>query len=532
MISRNPYSNCMNSRLYYYDFLSEETRGGIPESALEHMTQCLNCQDEIDRLKALFERVDERIASDQSRKDSAISTLLRLHFAYVGEPVRCSTVKPFLASLADPVLQIRIPTPITMHLDECRACRDGLLELRNLHLTHKQLCRLGRLLGDEPTEDAVSCSQARAAIGAVVSMAFRDTDAEILKHLCTCPDCRKQLYLHREEVRRELPQNRVAQNELPCESVLPTDIYDYCLPYGIDPADDQFVEFRESITSHLRSCPTCLGKMQGLYNTVYGIAERSDSGVVACFTFQQQIDVQVPDQEELTDAGHTKALHLRRYIKPAIAAAAVILIGFALLLSTPAAKAVDLGQIYEALEKVRNVCISQFVPDKAEPTQKIWSSKTLNIKMFETDGQFVLWDFANSVKKIKPLDGSTIQIDSLSGDIVAKGKKSLEGSFGLLPFPDISAAPKDRQWNRVADEDIEDSIPGTEVYDLTWKTTEGMVTEYRRWRVFIDTQTNLPKKTMWYKKTPIDDEYALYSIEEVAYPRDSEVKAFIQNTFD
>jgi hypothetical protein len=251
----------MNSRLYYYDFLSEETRGGIPESALEHMTQCLNCQDEIDRLKALFERVDERIASEQSRKDSAISTLLRLHFAYVGEPVRCSTVKPFLASLADPVLQIRIPTPITMHLDECRACRDDLLELRNLHLTHKQLCRLGRLLGDEPTEDAVSCSQARATIGAVVSMAFCDTDAEILKHLCTCPDCRRQLYLHREEVRRELPHNRMAQNELPCESVLATDIYDYCLPYGIDPADDQYVEFRESLTSHLRGCPTCLGEM-------------------------------------------------------------------------------------------------------------------------------------------------------------------------------------------------------------------------------------------------------------------------------
>jgi hypothetical protein len=522
----------MNSRLYYYDFLSEETRGGIPENALEHMTQCLNCQDEMDRLKALFERVDERIASDQSRKDSAISTLLRLHFAYVGEPVSCSTVKPFLASLADPVLQIRIPTPITMHLDECRACRDDLLELRDLCLTHKQLCRLGRLLGDEPAEDAVNCSQARAAIPTVMSMAFRDTDAEILKHLCTCPDCRKQLYLHREEVRLELPHNEMAQNELPCESVSATDIYDYCLPYGIDPADDQFVEFRESLTSHLRSCPTCLEKMQGLYNTVYGIAERSDSGVVACFTFQQQVDVQVPDQTELTDAGHTKALHLKRYIKPAIAAAAVILIGFALLLSTPAAKAVDLGQVYEALEKVTNVCISRFVPYKAEPTQKVWSSKTLNIKMFETDEQFVLWDFAEGIKRTKPSNASAVQSEPLPLDVVTEGKESLGRSLGLLPFSNVNEALEGTQWNRAGDQDIEAPIPDTEVYDLTWKTTDGMVTEYHRWRVFIDTQRNLPKKTMWYEKTPIDDEYTLYSIEEVAYPHDSEIKAVIQNTFD
>jgi hypothetical protein len=240
----------------------------------------------------------------------------------------------------------------------------------------------------------------------------------------------------------------------------------------------------------------------------------------------------VPDQAELTDAGHAKALNLRRYIKPAIAAAAVIMIGFALLFSTPAAKAVDLGQIYEALEKVRNVCISRFVPDKAERIQQRWVSRAFACRLTWNNKRFVLWDFANSVKTIKPLDGSTIQADTLSADVVAKGKKSLEGSFGLLPFPDISAVPKDSQWNRVGNEDMEAPIPHTEVYDLTWKMTKGMVTEYYRWRVFIDAQTNLPKKTKWYYKTAPEEEYTLESIEIITFPTDSEIEAVIQSTFD
>jgi hypothetical protein len=128
----------MNARLYYYDFLSERTRRVIPESALAHITQCLDCKVEIDRLEMMLLHVDRGVESEQRRKDSAISTLLKLHFAFIGEPVKCSTVRPFLASMADPVLKIRVPTPISMHIDKCRACSGDLLTLRDLHLTHKQ----------------------------------------------------------------------------------------------------------------------------------------------------------------------------------------------------------------------------------------------------------------------------------------------------------------------------------------------------------------------------------------------------------
>ena len=557
MISPNFDSNCVNARLYYYDFLSEEAKGNIPESALEHITQCQHCRNEINRLEVLLADTD----IEQSQQNSAISTILRLHFAYIGRSVTCSTVKPFLPGLAVPALEITIPTPITTHLDNCQACSDDLLTLRDLGFTQKQLYRLGQLFAEKPAEDTVSCSQAQAAILAVVSMVFRETNAEVLKHLCTCPDCRKLLYQYRETVRTELLHNKVAQKEFPCEAVPATDIFDYCFPYGIDPANDQYAKFRESLTSDLRSCPTCLAKMQQLHNTVYSIAERLDSGIVTCYEINAPaekpeisdlddlyadwpIKVQVLDKSKSTPVApaepvvfpqrlkqRVSALNLKQFIRPVAAAAAVILIAFALFFSTPAAKAIDLSQIYEALKKIRNVCISRFRAGATEPWQKLWVSRSLNCNILINKRQSILIDISDKIKKVKDSSTEELKESPLSEDTVTKTNRLMESAFGLLPFPDILEAPKDAQWNRVDNKDIETPVPGTEVYDLTW-TKKVPNTEFWKWRVFVDTATNLPKRTEWYKKTSIENEYTLWSIEAVAYPTDNEIKTVIRSTFD
>ena len=558
MISVNPNSNCTEARLYYYDFLSEESKGNIPQSTLGHIAECRHCQDEINRLEALLAQADKDI--EQSRRSSAIIDILKLHFACIGKSITCCNVKPFLPSLAIPALQINIPTPITAHLDNCRACSDDLLILGNLGLTEKQLYRLGQLLADKPTEEPVSCSQARTAIPAVASMAFQETTAEILKHLCICPDCRKLLYQHRETICTELLHNKMPQKGFPCEAVSATDIYDYCFPYGIDPANDQYAKFREALTSHLRNCPTCLAKMQQLHTTVCNIADRPDSGVVTRYELESMakkpefsdindlyadwpIKVQVLDKSKPAPQvpnepvpfpqrlkQKVSALNLKQFVKP-IAAAAIILIGILILFSVPAAKAVDLSQIYKALEKVKNVCISRFVPDKAEPIQQKWVSRTLNVSVQKSKKQAVLFDLQNRIRKIKNLSTDSIQESPISGDFLIKVEKYITGSFGLVPFSDITVAPKGAQWNHVGDEDVEVPIPGTEVYDLTW-AKKVPNTEFWKWRVFVDTTTHLPKRTEWHKKTPIENEYALWSIEVVAYPTDNEIKTVIQSTFD
>lgn len=556
MISHNPDINCTNARLYYYDFLSKETRAGIPEGALQHIKQCRNCQTEMDSLKDLLVQAGERFESEQSDKDSAISTLLRLHFEYIGEPVKCDTVKPFLASLADPVLQIRIPTPITTHLDKCQSCRDDLMILQDLHFPHKYLCRLGQLLADKPTEDYLSCSQARAAIPAVVSMAFHETDAEILKHLCTCPNCRKQLYLHRESVRKELLLNGAFQNGFPCESVSATDIYDYCLPYGIDPADDQYVEFRESLTSHLRRCPKCLAKMQELHSTISNIAERAESEVITIYNIDESVKTKSPSESEpyagfpisSEMAGAEDNLHIEQpktinltarlkqkaqelNVKPLLKAglvAAAIVIGLALLLNAPAAKAVTIEQLCKAVMNVKNVYIATFT-DKTELTQERWVSRSSNIYMTKTGEESVLLDLVTNNMSVKDLSTSSVDISELPNETATQTKNMMAGLLGLVPLDELVLFPDDIGWNRVGNDDLDSITKAIEIYELTWiKRTSAGNTVFNKWRFFVDPKTYLPRKTESYTKRIGDSKYTLRSAMEVKYLSDSEMEDVIK----
>ena len=558
MISHNPDINCTNARLYYYDFLSKETRGGIPEGALQHMTQCLNCHTEIDRLKDFFVKADEKFDGEQSRKDSAISTLLKLHFEYIGEPVKCDTVKPFLASLADPVLQIRIPTPITTHLDKCQSCRDDLLILLDLHLPYKNLCRLGQILAEKPIEDDLICSQAQAAIPAVVSLTFHETNAEILKHLCTCPNCRKELYLHRKKVRKELLHDVALQGGFPCESVTATDIYDYCLPYGIDPVDDEYTGFREPLTSHLRGCPTCLAKMQELHLTIYNIAERAESDVVTIYNIGESaetqspdvsepyvgfpINVEIQDSEDKVDAERpartldfvatmkkkASALNLKPLFKAGLATAAVIAIGLALLFNAPAAKAVTIEQICRAIENARNVCITTFNSGKTEPEQTIWVSRSSNIYMTKTGKETVLLDLANKVRKVKRSDTVSVEPSPLPAEIITGMENMLTGSLGLIPPIALSLIPEDAEWNRVPSNELK-AVSDTAIYELIWieKSLAGNKV-FNKWQVSVDPKTCLLKKTESYTKKVGDSEYTLRSAMVVKYLSDAEIEAVVQ----
>jgi hypothetical protein len=534
--------------LYYYDFLAEETRAGIPEGTAQHIKQCRNCQTEMDSLKDLLVKMDQRSESEQSRKDSAISTLLGLHFEYIGEPVSCDTLKPFLASLADPVLQIRIPTPITRHLDKCKACGEDLQMLLDLRLPHNILCRLGQLLADKSIEDEFSCSQARAAIPAVVSMDFHETNAETLKHLCTCPDCRKHLYLHRESVRKKLLLNGAFQNGFSCESVSATDIYDYCLPYGINPADDQYIELQESPASHFRRCPKCLSKMQQLHRTISNIAERAESEVITIYRIDESepyagnpISPELADTEDNSRIDQPKtisltarlqekaaALNLKPLLKAGLAAAAVIVIGLALLFNAPAAKALSIEQMYRAFENAKNVYIATFNPGNTKPTQERWVSRSSNIYMTKTADESVLFDLANKVMIAKHLNTAPVKTP-LSVETVTATEDMMAGFLGLVRFHDISMIPDDVEWNHIANDDLEAGTKTIEIYELTWlESSSAGSTIFNKWRFFVDSETNLPQKTEFYRKLDSDSEYALSTEMEVKYLSDSEIEDVVK----
>jgi hypothetical protein len=558
MVALNFNSLCKEAELYYYDFLCKEGHKVVPEFVNDHIKQCQRCQEQLSRLTRVLSIAEGHIESEQGQVSSAITMMLKLHFTYIGKPVTCEAAKPFLPSLLDPALRIGIPTPITVHLDNCPQCSEDLDIIRELNLSRKQLRRLSQLFADKPAEDNVSCSQAQAAILAVVSMAFHETNEEVLKHLSVCPDCRKVLYQYRETVRKEYLHNGAEREKFPCEAVSATDIFDYVVPYGLDPANDQYAKFRESLASHLRTCPNCLTKMQELHKTIYGICERPESEVITVYHVDESakakavreteelyagfpIRVDVKQRKEVKAEQLVPAIDfaatlkqkisvkkLKPLLKTSAVAAAVILIAAILFQSIPA-KAVTLKRIYEAIEKIQNIHITSFTPSAKEPAQELWVSRTLNIYMTRTEGQLVFWDLSNRVRKSKHLDTSLTEATSLTDDLIVGLEDKMSGSLDLIPFYDISDIPEDADWSRVADNSLEDITKGTEVYDLTWIERKhiGFVV-YRKWRVFANAETNLPQKVEWYEKSAATDGFALEAIMVVEYLSDGEMQKVIK----
>ncbi|RKY25045.1 MAG: hypothetical protein DRP62_02265 [Planctomycetota bacterium] len=559
MIAPSSDSLCKQAELYYYDFLFNESYEPIPEFIINHINKCQHCQQQLNQLKGVLSQAESQVEPEKMQVSSAITEMLKLHFAYIGKPVACETVRPFLPSLLEPALEVRIPTPITAHLDNCRRCSEDLETIQRLNLSRKQLRRLSQLFADKPGEDNVSCSQAQAAILAVVSMAFRETNKEVLKHLCTCPNCRRVLYQYRDNFRAELLNAGRTQEGFLCEQLSSADIFDYVMPYGLDPANDQYAKFRQYLTSHMRTCPRCLAKMQHLHDTVFGIAERPESEVITVYHIDESakaeaisesnglyagfpIRIEIASRKDEVKAEQPvpaidfaaglkrkiSAKKLKPLLKPAIAAAAVILIGFALFLSMPTAKAVTLQRIYEAIEKVKNVHISKFVPDQTEPAQEEWVSRALNIYMTKTGEQWVLWDLANGLRKSKQVDSTVTEATQLSADSIAGIERKMSSSLGLIPFYDISDIPADAEWGHVdkARLEVDESI---EAYDLIWIGRKHInLVIFNKWRIFVDSETKLPQRTEFYQKVSDDIEYTLYSAKVVEYLSESEMQEVIK----
>ena len=294
---------------------------------------------------------------------------------------------------------------------------------------------------------------------------------------------------------------------------------------------------------------------------MFYIAERPESDVVTIYNVDEFAKTQAAESDELYSgfpikvevakskdevetelsasiigfvAGLKKrisAINLKPLVKTTFAAAAVILISVALFFNIPAAKAVTIDQIYKAVEKVKNVYISRFVPETTEPTQEKWVSRTLNIYMTKTGKQLTLWDISNRVRKRKQLNTGVIKTISLTTVSVDNIEKKITGYLDLIPFYDISEIPHDAEWKRVTNGSLKAMAKGTEVYDLTWiEKVYGGSAIFKKWRVFVDAKTNLPQKTELYQRLTTDSKYTLKSTKLVKYLSDGEIYAVMKES--
>lgn len=237
-------------------------------------------------------------------------------------------------------------------------------------------------------------------------------------------------------------------------------------------------------------------------------------------------------QRQSTDVGfgtQRRALIIR--VAEIAAVAAVIIVFFALFYDSSAAD-IKFGDIYQALGAVENICITTFEPPANEPMQIEWVSQSLNIDMSRIGEQLVLWDIPNNVKVTKNLSSNSVKTQILSGEILSKVKQAAGQRFGLVPISNISEIPG-AQWTRVEDSEVETVVSGTRVYDLTWpekNNTSGEI-GFRKWRVFLDRDTNLPKRAQWYSKLRPEEEYKFETFSVITYPSESQIRTLINNTF-
>ncbi|MEA3227262.1 MAG: hypothetical protein U9Q07_15035, partial [Planctomycetota bacterium] len=237
-------------------------------------------------------------------------------------------------------------------------------------------------------------------------------------------------------------------------------------------------------------------------------------------------------QEQQT--GIWRIIMASRITRP-VAAAAVILIAVALFRSMPARNADTIEEFYGTVSGVENVCVTSFKPGRTDPFQQVWTSQSLKMRLFKAGSgekaQFALWDIAKKVQMTMYL--STVQTEPLTAQRLAELEKSMTPSSGLAPFPDVKDVPKRAQWNRVNDPTVLAVIPGCEVYDLIWvqQTATSEKGSYRKWRVFVDAETHLPRRAEFYSKSEPEQEYTFESFVIITYPSESEIQDIVASTF-
>lgn len=573
MIFSNKKNDCEQAKRHFYDYLYED-KSAIEPEVLAHIENCQKCQSETDRLKRILAG-EESANKTCSLKNSAFLINAKLHFNYVEKTVTCGIAKPFLASQADLNLQIRIPTPITVHLDKCQNCADDLGNISRMNLSHKQLTILGRLFAETTVFNEKGCSSAQSFIQSFVNMDFQDINPEIKNHLCLCSECRQKVFECRQEVIKEL-DNRM-QHDFPCEDVLNTDIFDYCFPYAANFLTDQYMKSYSSLISHVIECSACLAKVQQLHNAIDNIIERKESSTATLFNlkdtnclpnneiglrspieiqlFEKQESPPINISNEKSTCKNKTVSRLKFNIKPTFkglakyvsAAAAIVLIAI-LLSQVQVAGAINIDQIYKALSKIKNVCIitstSQSkgmakiknayiinsTPQSHEISQQKWISKELNIKLYKTDTHWILWDINNQCQKSKFLDDKTTTTASLDENQLNKTEDTMESPWGLLPANNPSDLPKDYIWTEIDDTSIKAGPSDTLVYDLIWKESTIMETMiYKKNRYFLDIQTGLPKKIEWWVKHSTGKEYELQQITTVNYPQIAEIQQILKD---
>lgn len=151
---------CTQAQPCYFDYLTGQYNPAS-DREFEHIKCCLQCQNEIKRLK---QEIDGKSDSSCSRQD-----ILAMHHHYLSAWIDCDVVKPFLASQVHPQLSITTQTPVTVHINQCESCQNDLQNLLSMELSGLQLVEAAQILSGQPCNPEHIDEQAASVIGSIRS---------------------------------------------------------------------------------------------------------------------------------------------------------------------------------------------------------------------------------------------------------------------------------------------------------------------------------------------------------------------------
>jgi len=415
-------SLCQKAQEYYYELLCQND-AAVPEAIIRHVEGCSFCREQIHRLQEALAQGDSQAGSSQGPGNNRAIEALSRHFEFLDEPVHCSQVKPFLPELLISSRRIRIPTPITVHVDNCPECARDMASIRELGLGAGQLRRLSQFYGRVADPDPLQCPSAQPAAAGLAAFSLDGADSRTLDHVSLCPHCRTWVYQQRARAMADRNARAGGPNVLACADVSTADLFDFVLPFGLDPvALGRTSGRRDAVATHVRACPRCMEKVQSLHRTLYAVAERADSAVwTVCRTdesdadpsdetqtpaYRYPIHVQVLRQEPAPAAvghglgassgsGRTASAGWRSMPRRRIAVVAIAVVVGGLLTVVPRSTAtgMSVGGVRKAIERMTNVHMAKFHGGDSTPFFEMFLAVGRQTVVTKVGPERTLYDF-------------------------------------------------------------------------------------------------------------------------------------------
>ena len=137
-------SECEFAESHFYTLLNADTHYQTPRRAVQHIKNCSKCKKRLDQYHDILLEPDNLDEKQAFRIEETIARLVQ-HFSFLDKKVDCQTTRRFLPQLADAELPILIPTPISVHAEQCPLCERALEMIRQLKLDSHQLGEVAEL---------------------------------------------------------------------------------------------------------------------------------------------------------------------------------------------------------------------------------------------------------------------------------------------------------------------------------------------------------------------------------------------------